>query len=465
MLTQGDRESVVLAADRLTTSTRLRRWAARRGRQGLRITLAISFVVVLFLLAVLIWRPLRLIGLPDIGDPFDRPAAVAGDPDAFVLFRAAREKLRPMPDLPRSVTGAVATVGWSKADPKVREWVEANREAMDLFRRAAAQPDGIAHPVGDESSFSPQSVHLGPFVSLSALEGSRLEEQGDMARAWSWYRAVVAMRAHFMRRATVYERFFAEHNSKSLLDRVAIWAGDPRTDVVLLRRALDDVIATQPRPDWDVSSLAVDYWLAMRELDRLDGPLVHGDDEDLAYRIGGEALPPNLARSVYAAYRFVLNEPELSRRVLRLAFANWRSSIEDLGTGRWPAVRASFRGTGQNTVVPFYATGPIAPAGARAMSPQDLARWLIAAHDVKWFLSQWPWPMISIQERRSHRALLVLIAGELYRRERGAPPPSEQALVGPYLKSLPDDGTDDLADGETPIVVENPESSQKVIVK
>jgi hypothetical protein len=43
----------------------------------------------------------------------------------------------------------------------------------------------------------------------------------------------------------------------------------------------------------------------------------------------------------------------------------------------------------------------------------------------------------------------MLLAEELYRRERGAPPPSDAALVGTYLSRLPDDGSDDLADGQT----------------
>ena len=49
-------------------------------------------------------------------------------------------------------------------------------------------------------------------------------------------------------------------------------------------------------------------------------------------------------------------------------------------------------------------------------------------------------------------AQLRRIATEIYRRERGAPLPTEDALVGTYLQSLPDDGSADLSDGTTPIV-------------
>jgi hypothetical protein len=43
------------------------------------------------------------------------------------------------------------------------------------------------------------------------------------------------------------------------------------------------------------------------------------------------------------------------------------------------------------------------------------------------------------QERANERALLVLLASELYRRDHATEPPSEKALVGHYLKDLPDD--------------------------
>jgi hypothetical protein len=46
----------------------------------------------------------------------------------------------------------------------------------------------------------------------------------------------------------------------------------------------------------------------------------------------------------------------------------------------------------------------------------------------------------------------MVLAEEIYRRERGSRPPSDDALVGTYLKSLPDDGSADLDDGTAPTV-------------
>ena len=301
---------------------------------------------------------------------------------------------------------------------------------------------------------------------LALLEGSRLEERGDMPGAWSWYRTVLGMRAHVMRAGTAMDRWVATHNCKGLQARTSLWAADPRTQVLDLRRALDDVIAYAPRPEWEASSLKLDYLLAVRELDRPDGYLSQGDDEDRSYHIGGEPLPPNLSQSAFSLRRFLIREPERSRRVLRLAFANWLAHVEvPEERHRKPAARGLFLSGGQTTSVLFYATGTAAPTAARTLSPERLAEWLVTAPDAKKLLMQWPGPSIALQERRDHRALLILLAEELYRREHGRSPSSEDALVGTYLKSLPDDGTAELDDGTTPTVEDSPVAAPKGIVE
>ena len=70
-------------------------------------------------------------------------------------------------------------------------------------------------------------------------------------------------------------------------------------------------------------------------------------------------------------------------------------------------------------------------------------------------LRGWDLRTVRLRERANHRALVVLLAGELYRRDHGTDPPSDEALVGPYLKELPDDGLGDVrrakADGASPV--------------
>ena len=351
-------------------------------------------------------------------------------------------------------------VGWSQADPELREWAEANRHALELFRQGADRSDGSPHQSFDWVE-NPQYLNLGPLVWLALLEGARLEEQGDTAGAWTSYRTVLRTRAHVMRRGSVFQRLFADRMCNGLRSRIASWAADRRTDVASLRRALEDVRTLEPKPEWDSFSLKIAYLGIMSELDSPNSWVHQGDEEDNDYRIAGEKLPPNLAWLAHAGRQFLVNEPERSRRVIRLTFANWLAHVDESNQGnRKPAVRASFLSEKHKTNLFFYTASSGAPTGAQALLPSDLAGWLVTAHDAKLMLVQWPWNSIRISEQREYRALVVLLAQELYRREHGSLPPSEKALVGPYLDRLPNDGSDELDDLTAPTVEDSRISRQ-----
>jgi hypothetical protein len=90
-----------------------------------------------------------------------------------------------------------------------------------------------------------------------------------------------------------------------------------------------------------------------------------------------------------------------------------------------------------------------------------VAGWLVATLDARVRLfgrnDEWLPPVRArdwrtVADRRAYRDLVIMLATEIFRRERGAPPPTEDALVGTYLQSLPDDGSAELADGTTPTV-------------
>jgi hypothetical protein len=431
---------------------RFRRWAKRRARQLRIVALILAATLVIGACGVMLRRATSLIGLPDVGDPFNvaafRAIRVPEEQDAFALFRRAADKLRAMPVVPLAAQRAGRTVAWSQADPDLRKWLLANREAFGLFQQGAFQADGnapaLVHPL--QSSLTDRN--LGSFVWLAFLDASRLEEQGNMPAAWDAYRAILRTKTHITRKGTVFDRYFAGLFCRGLDARIAAWAANPKTDVLSIRRALDEVRANEPKPEWDVLSLKIDYLQMMSMLDRPDGWAQQETDYDEIIRIAGEPLRPNLAPLAYAARRFLDNEPERSRRVLRLAYANWLAHAQDQDRAkRKPSVRAVFGLRNRATYLSLYGAGAVAPAASRALSPHDLARWLITTRDARALLFQWPWPVIRISEQREHRALVVLLAEELYHRERGSLPPSEEALIGAYLDHLPEDGSSELDDG------------------
>jgi hypothetical protein len=113
-----------------------------------------------------------------------------------------------------------------------------------------------------------------------------------------------------------------------------------------------------------------------------------------------------------------------------------------------------------------YPVGPDAPAGARALSPQEVASWLVTTNDARVAVAVAAagggalWPAVRQMEQRGYRELLVLLASDLYHRERATLPPSEDALVGTYLESLPDDGSAELGDETMPTVSDSASSAQ-----
>jgi hypothetical protein len=263
------------------------------------------------------------------------------------------------------------------------------------------------------------------------------------------------MKLHVMRRGSVYQRFVADRNCPWLRKRIVTWAADRRTGAPLLRRALDEVKTGEPRSEWDAFSLKVEYLEMMTEFDRERGYIQHVDDEDQKVQIAEGPLPLYLSWTP-SARRYLLNEPERSRRVLRLAFANWLAHVADKDPRHLkPAVRATFPCKLRSANVSFFAVSADAAAAARQLTPQALAEWLISARDAKLLLSFWPWPSIRVKEQREHRELVMRLAFELYRRDHGKPATDNEELIGPYLDHLPDDGSNARDDGTVPTVRES----------
>jgi hypothetical protein len=64
-----------------------------------------------------------------------------------------------------------------------------------------------------------------------------------------------------------------------------------------------------------------------------------------------------------------------------------------------------------------------------------LRGWLNSTWSAREILRGWDLRRIQAREQANHRAILVLLASELYRREKGSDPPSEDALEGTCLEN------------------------------
>jgi hypothetical protein len=464
VLMRNQNEGPALAmAEASHSSPKLTQLLRKRLRQLLRVATVLAACLALSASAFAIWWLTSLNGLPDIGEPFDveafRAQRVPDQQDAFTFLRRAVKKTVPITARSRGATPEDLTFSWSIADPKLREWAEANRAALELFQQGAERSDA-ACPDDD----SADDLAAGNVIWVALLEGSRRQESGDTGGSWDCYRAVLRMLAHVWRRGGPHQRYRAKDESRWLGLRLATWASDPKTTIPELRASLDEVLKNEPTPEWDSFAVKSGYLAVVRALERPMPPFTQEEMEgEWTFRFGDMGLSPNMVRSIEAAQCFVLREPERSRRVLRLLCANYLAHAQTRPL-RKPAAWASLSVlTSTNPIragkisVPIYHVSPEAPAGARALAPKDIASWLVATHDARLrvllsHVSAWPWPPDLLAHRRTYRNLVIMLAAEIYRRERGALPTSEDALVGTYLKSLPDDDPTEFDNLSAPIL-------------
>ena len=282
-----------------TASQKMLQLLRKRLRQLLWCILGLALAAGVFA----IWWLTSLYGLPDIGDPFDVAAfksyQIPDDQNGVVFFQQAFEKLTPLPEVPYAAKTAAATGSWSKLDPKLQRWVEANRPAIALLQQGADRSD-VNWGSADEFFWHRfPMLNPGGLLWLALVEGGRRAETGDLAGAWDCYRAVLRTTTHLRRRGNMSLRHIVNIFHGHLRHRLADWAADPKTTIPQLRRALDEATLSQPKPEWDVVSLKLEYLHLMRSLEQPRYSLHRAIDEDVTYRIGDYQVPDDLAMYLF----------------------------------------------------------------------------------------------------------------------------------------------------------------------
>ena len=249
----------------------------------------------------------------------------------------------------------------------MHDFLEANRPALELWRRGTERPDAIYHQPGKIAADTALALvdDLRMLGRLAGVEGSRLEGQGAMGEAWSWYKGMVRASRHVGRHGVIIERAVGASCFEHAAKRINQWAADPRVDASLLRRALADTVAADAMTPPFSDSMKLEYLICLRDLEELrvlvdEIPLPggqHGWFEKVAAATGAKAP---LQRARLRA----TNDVERSRRVLRLLFANWLPQLDKPAADRAPiAIRSP-------TLI--YAADPNAPLAASAVAPEDL---------------------------------------------------------------------------------------------
>jgi hypothetical protein len=417
-------------------------------------TVVPAFLITLAILITI--KATSLNGLPDVGEPFDidefsRP--IPDEANAFVVYRRAFEKLGKEPDS----AGGVWVADWNSASPVQRRWLDENRGSLELWKQGTARPDALYIPPKtlNIATLLPVIQGMRSFGRLAILEGTRLETEGDLNGALDCYLAVLRSSRHCGRRGVAIERLVGIAIGSMAATRLSALAIKPDVDAKMLRRALDGVIEADAMTPPASDSFKCEY---IAFVNTIADP-AYEDPAKLAWLTGTKPgwswSSSGAGRAFLQAERAAKREPERSRRVYRLIFANWLAYCDRPRSSRPPFAKL----TPPVTVNPLVTTSGFelfvpegnAPESVKALSPDELAGWFHSTLYAEIFSPNFGGMDKALRRDQAAFAnLLVTLANELHKREKGEYPAKVEGLVGPYLKALPEGYVpiDDSSDGK-----------------
>ncbi len=404
--------------------------ARRRLPKWARWTLAVLSVPVLIVVVAATRDALELASVPDIGDPFDLDAFIHNFPNdipknenAFYYYDLAWNALLPNRNRPFEglAQGNDPPTHWRLADEALRARCEENRPALELWRKGTEQDKALHHrleEVGTQTLLPITQELRHCFLTLALLEGSRLEDEGDMAGAWVWYRAALRSSRHSGTNGFLIERLVGISIYQKASERVIVWAADPRVDATLLRQARADLKTIDAMTPHDDNLLKLEYMITLqstldpKEFATIARQLRQQGAPGPPIYVLGRAVPRMDPREwTFEARLASGHEAERTRRVLRLFWANHLPQFAKAPHERpepWSK---------EPLIFPFDETAPAAVANIK---PEDLARWHQSLA-VRPFPMNWaPNFLESMRKDASARErLLEEVEGQLRKREQG----------------------------------------------
>jgi hypothetical protein len=410
-----------------------------RGRK--RLLLLALYGVLLSVAGALAWRAMSLRELSD-AEPFDTKALgtvhVADADNAYVLYREAARQFNEPPRI-------VESTDWAKVDPGVRAWVESKREALEVWLQGTERPDALniqPRDARDDSQFELlQTIRM--LATIALLEGSRREQAGDLDGAWTMYRARLRCSRHAGRHGSIVERMFGTGMLLSAEPHIEHWMNQPRMTAALLRRARRDIEVCEAMTPPLSEAFRVEYFALESALaDIARGTSLGAEGMGIEGQFDDPRMWYNHVPFVPPLKHYFRREPERSRRVLRLVFANILAQCD-----RPNEVRPRFLYP-QHVI---YETDEVTPPAVRALGSEKLRQWVEDSY-AGLLLPGYQHQLAMLRrEAGLFEEFRLAIAIRAYTLDHGARPRTYKELLGPYLKTLPNYlGPDDPVPMPTP---------------
>jgi len=274
-----------------------------------------------------ICRQYRLWGLPDIDEPFDFAAFGHVDVDpadnAYELYRAASDKLTPMSKELREALSASGREAWTSVSDELRNCLEENREALQLYRQGSERPKAVYFQPAELELGTPIPVtaNLRTLAKLALLEALRLEDAGDVSGAWKWYCVILRSSRHAGLHGCEVEYGIAWAMPSVAVEPILHWTTLAGVGTSDLRAALDDLRSIHKLAIPASGPLKVEYLMFLKSIEQqARRPVTFDSDPDSSTnRWGMRILYP-------------LGEPEMSYRAGKLMWTNWLSHCDRPGS-------------------------------------------------------------------------------------------------------------------------------------
>lgn len=401
-----------------------------RSRGWKRRGLTLLYLAIVATIGAIGWRQASLWQFPDAPEPFDLArygrVEVSDADNAMVAYGEVFAKCGYLDAANDRVdVRSWGRSDWTAAGPEVRRWAEDHRQALEEWLPANDRPDSLlVQPAQMRMRTNMDRVqNLRPYVRLALLEGSRLEQSGDLAGAWRMYRGALRASRHVGRHGEAIQRFMGYGMLNQSRIRIEPWIDHPGITSDLLRRAIADVEACRAMISPPSEMVRADYFSSLDAIGDTDG-----------WRKLGETGPYsnlhwyNQFAAGRWAYRFLRREPERSARILRLITAGYLAQCDRPSSQR------------PGLVFPFlmiYGHDARTPRPVRALSPGALVSW--AKDSIVLELGPFsPQVLGRIDaERGVLEGLALKMAERAFVIEHGRPPKTYGKLVGRYLQALP----------------------------
>jgi hypothetical protein len=394
--------------------------------------LAFLYLMIALMVGAYGWHSLCLWRLPNCSEPFDLAKHGRVEvPDADNAMVAYREVFARFGDLDAKnyqvANNKAWTVSdWSTAEPEVRRWAGDHLKALEAWLPTNDRADSLLVQPGEMrmgTLLEPvQSIR--PYVRLTLLEGSRLEQAGDLGGAWRMYRAALRASRHAGRHGETIQHMIGNAFLRQSRTRIDLWIDRPGMTSELLRRAISDVEACWVMTSPASEIVRAEYFSARDTV----------NDTDIWVRLSDSGVYSNtnwlnqfgLGRW---AHRFLRREPERSARVLRLIAAGYLAQCDRPRASRLKLLYADSM---------IYDHDARTPQVVRSITPEALESWYrdSVLNELGPFSSTNQTYLDAEAGTFDHFRLRM--AERAFEIERGRPPKTYGELLGPYLKSLPE---------------------------